>query len=224
MIVPIVIAIAALIVFGAMLHKRSKRADEIREVLEELGFHDARHDPHDGLDFTVTVQWPEARGIRYQSYFTKREDNSMVTVANIGCYQIAGAKMGRLGAAMKMDEIEQTVVGVKFTAQTVPRFGVYPRAIEGQVREMCDGLEKLKTDDCDLERQYTIITRERDSVLRIFTSDIRRAMTDVAKVTLEAGNHSIMLYRQATVLSAVELRRVLGLAETFQRHIAATYA
>ena len=71
MLVATIVLAAGLIVFVVFLYKRSQRAREIKAVLIEHGFDDQSHDQTRKLDFTVTLQWPEGRGIRYRSCFVK---------------------------------------------------------------------------------------------------------------------------------------------------------
>lgn len=218
LVVPAIIAAGSLAALGVFLHKRTQADRAFAKILTDRGFRPAQEGPG-GIDFGVTLQWPQARGITYLNCFTNEDRGTTTTVANVRCWETTGARMSRLGAAMKVDEIRQTVISCRFPGRAIPSFYLCPTDWEGQFRNWTEGGDEIALGDPQFDRTFFLLGPVGADVRMVLTPPVRTLMVSHPNLMLAAGNESVLLFQQAVVLSAQELNGCLDLMATIREEI-----
>lgn len=212
----ILAGMAAALAFCLVGRAKSRHAFE--RALLKAGFR--RADGGQGeIDFAVTLQWPENRGITYLDVFMKTEGDATATVANVRCWEATGARMGRMGAAMRSQEICQTVVAYVFPGRDVPRLCLCPRDWEDQFRNLHEGGAELSSGNASFDRAFFMTGPADADIGRILTQDILAALQSLPDFMLASGNSSVLLFRQAVMLPPDELTACIDLMDMIRRQM-----
>ena len=219
LIVPLLIAVASVAGFALVLHRRAQAGRAFDRVLADRGFSPRAEDPGAAVDFTITLQWPDARGITYLKQFTKKDAGSVLTVANVQCWQVTGARMAQLGAAMRPDGIRQTVMSCRFPDRELPRLCLCPRIWAEQFRNFSEGASEITTGDAAFDGAFFIVGPGTEGVAALLTDSVRAQMLSLSDIMVASGNGSVLLFRQAAVLAPRELGRFLDLLDTIRKEM-----
>ena len=219
LIVPLIIAAAGLTWLVVFLCRRAAAELAIERLLTDRGFVRLRNDADLAIDFTVTLQWPETRGITTLKQFTKEEAGSTLTVADVRCPEVTGARMGRSGAAMKPDRIRHTVIGCSFPGRELPSFYLCPQDWADQFRNLYEGGTEITTGDAAFDSAFFVIGPGGQDVAPVLTQRVRAEMCSLSNVMIASGNNSLLLFRQAAVLPPPELARFLDVIELIREEI-----
>jgi hypothetical protein len=221
MVVPIAIAVVSLTFVGWLLVGRSRRRAQFIGVLREHGFREVDEPTRNAIDFSVTVQWPEARGMRYQLCFAKDRPNVAITVANVSCFVTAGANVGKCAAA-RADEVQHTVIALRFAERELPRFSICPKRMEGHFRYWTEGGQELQVGFPEFDDAFFVLGKEREVVAPFVTSHFPSVFPQYPDIVAEAGGHTLLLYQQACILTADSLVKHLVLADELIENITNT--
>ena len=221
MVLSIIIAIVSLTFVSWFLIGRFKRKAQFIGILREHGF-SKEHDPgRNTIDFSVSVQWPEGRGIRHLLCFTKNQRNVTITVANISCFITEGTNIGKY-AATRTDEIQHTVIALRFTNRKLPRFLICPKSMKEHFLYWTDGGEELQLGLPEFDNAFFVLSKEREAVTPFVTSNFPSLLPQYPDIIAEAGEHTLLLYQQASILTADALAKHLGLADKLIENITNT--
>jgi len=219
LIAPLVIATVSLVGLGVFVYKRGHAGRAFDQVLADRGFTRQVDVSRADIDFTITLQWPDGRGITYVKQFAKEEAGALLTVANVHCWEVTGSRMAKLGAAMKPDEISQTVMSSSFPQRVLPRFCLCPTSWADQFRNLSEGGTEITTEDPAFDKAFFIVGPSKEDVTSVLTEAVRARMCSLSNVMLASGNCSVLLLRQAVVLPPPDLARFLDLLEMIRKEI-----
>ena len=221
MVLPIAIAVVSLTFAGWFLVGRSRRRAQFVAVLREHGFFEVHGPTRNTIDFSVTVQWPESRGIQYQLCFAKDQPNVAITVANVSCFVTGGANLGKY-AAVRTDEVQHTIIALRFAERELPRFSICSKRMEGHFRYWTEGGQELRVGFPEFDGTFLVLGKERDVVAPFVTSHFSSVLPQYPDIVAEAGGHTLLLYQQACILTADGLVKHLDLADKLIENITNT--
>jgi hypothetical protein len=218
MIVPIAIAVVSLSFVAWLVMKRHRRLAQLVKILSRRGFR-RENSTHGGtIDFSVTSQWPEGRGIRYALCYVRESTEVSVTVAEVSCFVMAGANIGKCAAASS-DEIRHTLISLRFADGAMPRFLICPKDMESRFRYLTEGGEEIETGLPEFDDLFFVLAKERDGVAPFVTSVFPSLLTQYPDVIVEAGGQTLLLYQQACLVTGDGLERRLDLVDKFIENI-----
>lgn len=217
LIVPSIIAAASLVGLGVVLHLRAQARLAFEKALVDRGF--SQDDDAAGIDFSITPQWADARGMTYLNRFTKELADSALTVANVRCWEMTGTRVRKVGAIMRADEICQTVLSCCFPDRELPRFCLCGKDSALQLQNLVEGGAEIVTGDAAFDRAFFIVGPGDADATAVLTQGVRQRMLSLSDVMVSSGNGSVLLFRQGAVLSPEELGRFLDLLELVREEL-----
>lgn len=216
MIVPLTVGAFGLAAVAYFTHGAIKRRTIFQRVLFTHGFR-KEHEPSSNIiDFTITIQWPEARGIQYLQCFSKHNGDASTTIANIRCFETTGAR-SRIVPMMRIDEIQMTVIGVRFDKLQLPKICVCPREFSSHFRLWAEARYELKTRDDDFDRIFSVLGKHNENIDDVLSSDVRVALRENPNLILETGKNTMLFYQQGKILNELELQNALTVADRIRK-------
>jgi hypothetical protein len=204
MIAPIAIAVIALAALAWFVHGHYMRKASFVRVLRSHGFRDERDPAKDVVDFTVTVQWPESRGIQYLSCFIKDHCEASEVVANVRCFVASGSRP---------EQIEHTIIALRFAGVELPGFSICPRDMESRFRYWTEGGRELQVGVPEFDDMFFVLAKEQSADVPFVKTHFSSLLPQYPDIVVETGGDTLLLFQQGRVLTADSLERHLDLAD-----------
>ncbi len=212
-IAPAIIGGVSLGALGFLWYRSVARRNATERVLFASGFRPAAAEDA-RIDFSLTPQWPEGRGIVFLRVFSKKGPDVTLTVADVRCFEITGARLGRGGSAMRADEIEQTVVSCRFRRRQIPRFILCARERADEILLLVKGEQRTVTGDAAFDAAHFVIGPGDPAAPGFLSAAVRREIDALLGLIVCAGHQSVVAFRQGVVLPPADLRALLKLLGT----------
>ena len=212
MIAPIAIAVISVAVLACFLGGHYRRKALFVEVLRERGFREMKDPSSDIIDFAVTVQWPEGRGIKYLLCYAKDEPDVRTVVANVRCFVTAG---------IRPEQVQHTIVALTFADRELPRLSICPSGLESHFRRWTEGGREVQVGSSDFDDMFFVLAKEPQADASYVRSHFASALLQHPGVILETGGHALLLYQQGRILTADALTESLSLAGKLSANVAA---
>ena len=220
--IPWLAVAAALLWLGAFLLRRARTRRAFAQVLADHGFRPVPESSPARIDFSITLQWPEQRGITYLDHYAKEDKGATIRVANVLCWEAPGARPNYPGAGMRVDEIRQTVVSCILPGHSLPRFCLFPRYCAEMFSSLVERGTEIRTGDAGFDRHFYVVGASSTDTTRILTDPVRAAMLAQPELMLASGRESVLVFRQGAVLAPSELCECLVLVDTIRQGIGAS--
>ena len=204
-----ILLLVALVAFLSILALRIRQRKRLLwKALTHLGFREEQNDSEHTIDFGITCQWPEARGIVYVSKFVASNQDCRAIVADVRCWETIGKHLQR-----RVDQIEHTMVSCEALGGTIPRFRICPRDWKDRFTQLVDDERAFDDLDSAFSTTFHVQGVDVEDLHHILTPELRKQLLSFPELILEAGKQSVILFDQGKVLGTHRIRAYLNIGQ-----------
>jgi len=218
MIASLILAAVSIAMLVVLIRYLRRRREALIRALLDMGFKDVIEEGGHRIDLTVTLQWPEGKGIRYLLCFAKPERDYVIKVAGVECPPARAVRR-----PMRFDSSEQTFVSFELYHGELPRFHLCPG--RGRWFELLViGGQRFFSGDQVFDRNFFVVTPDAAPLSSFFSPAKRAELLKHPRVFIEAGKRSLIIYRHDQVPKPRELKRLVALGRKLVAglHVAGT--